>query len=119
MKKLVIISFLLISSIVFSQEKKVIFDSNFESIEISVDSLEEIDTIKWQDFKDIFKENNPESDISLKINFKNIKKENLISNFSMSVSGKASEIDSLVEQFKKGALKMKEVTLKMNDKNRK
>lgn len=83
MKKLLFISFLLLSSIAFSQEKKVTIESNFESIEISVDSLEEIDTIKWDDFKDIFKENNPESIISMKVIVKNIKKENLITNFSM------------------------------------
>jgi len=96
MKNLVIITFLLLSSIAFSQEKKISLESNFESIEISVDSLEEIYTIKWEDFIDVFKENNPESKISMKVTVKNIKKENLITNFSIGVNGKSEQIDSLV-----------------------
>ena len=119
MKKLIIISFLLLSPIAFSQEKKVISESNFESIEITVDSLEEIDSIKWEDFKDIFKENNPESTISLKIAVKNIKNENLIGNFSIGVNGKSEQIDSLVAQLKKGVLKMKQLFKNINEKNKK
>jgi hypothetical protein len=119
MKKLIIISFLLLSRIAFSQEKKVISESNFESIEITVDSLEEIDSIKWEDFKDIFKENNPESTISLKLAVKNIKNENLIGNFSIGVNGKSDQIDSLVDQLKKGVLKMKQLAINLNDKNKK
>ena len=118
MKKLLIISFLLLSSIAFSQDKKITLESNFESIEISVDSLEELDTIKWEDFKDIFKENNPESTISLKITVKNIKKENLITNFSIGVNGKSEQIDSLVAQLKKGVLKMKQLAINLNEKNK-
>jgi hypothetical protein len=118
MKKLIIISFLLLSNIIFSQEKKITLESNFESIEISIDSLEEIDTIKWEDFKDIFKENKPESIISLKITLKNVKKENIITSFSIGVNGKSEEIDSLVEQLKKGILKIKEVAIKLNEKNK-
>ena len=119
MKKLIIISFLLLSRIAFSQEKKVISESNFESIEITVDSLEEIDSIKWEDFKDIFKENNPESTISLKIAVKNIKNENLIGNFSIGVNGKSEQIDSLLAQLKKGVLKMKQLFKNINEKNKK
>ena len=119
MKKLIIISFLLLSRIAFSQEKKVISESNFESIEITVDSLEEIDSIKWEDFKDIFKENNPESTISLKIAVKNIKNENLIENFSIGVNGKSEQIDSLLAQLKKGVLKMKQLAISLNEKNKK
>jgi hypothetical protein len=119
MKKLIIISFLLLSRIAFSQEKKVISESNFESIEITVDSLEEIDSIKWEDFKDIFKENNPESTISLKIAVKNIKNENLIGNFSIGVNGKSEQIDSLLAQLKKGVLKMKQLAISLNEKNKK
>ena len=119
MKKLIIISFLLLSRIAFSQEKKVISESNFESIEITVDSLEEIDSIKWEDFKDIFKENNPESTISLKLAVKNIKNENLIGNFSIGVNGKSEQIDSLVAQLKKGVLKMKQLFKNINEKNKK
>lgn len=119
MKKLIIISFLLLSRIAFSQEKKVISESNFESIEITVDSLEEIDSIKWEDFKDIFKENNPESTISLKIAVKNVKNENLIGNFSIGVNGKSEQIDSLVAQLKKGVLKMKQLVKNLNEKNKK
>lgn len=121
MYKLLIISFLLLSSIAFSQEKKITLESksNFESIEITVDSLEEIDSIKWEDFKDIFKENNPESTISLKLAVKNIKNENLIGNFSIGVNGKSEQIDSLVAQLKKGVLKMKQLFKNINEKNKK
>jgi len=119
MKKLLFISLLLLSSIVFSQEKKVTLESNFESIEISIDSLEEIDTIKWDDFKDIFKDNKPETTISMKVTVKNIKKENLVTNFSIGVNGKCDQIDSLVDQLKKGVLKMKQLAINLNDKNKK
>ncbi|WP_445747552.1 hypothetical protein [Polaribacter sp.] len=117
MKKLLFISLLLLSSIVFSQEKKVTLESNFESIEISIDSLEEIDTIKWDDFKDIFKDNKPETTISMKVTVKNIKKENLVTNFSIGVNGKSDQIDSLVNQLKKGVLKMKQIAINLNNKN--
>jgi hypothetical protein len=118
MKRNLIIIFLLTNSlIVFAQEKKVISEVNFESIEISVDTLEEIDTIKWEEFKDVFKENNSESRISMKVTFKNIKKENLIANFSMGVNGKSEQIDSLVAQLKKGVLKMKNLSINLNQKN--
>ena len=121
MKKLLFISLLLLSSIVFSQEKKVTLESksNFESIEISVGSLEEIDIIKWEDFKDIFKDNKPETTISMKVTVKNIKKENLVTNFSIGVNGKSDQIDSLVDQLKKGVLKMKQLFKNINEKNKK
>ena len=119
MKKLLFISLLLLSRIAFSQEKKVISESNFESIEITVDSLEEIDIIKWEDFKDIFKDNNPESIIFLKVAVKNVKNENLIGNFSIGVNGKSEQIDSLVDQLKKGVLKMKQLAISLNEKNKK
>lgn len=119
MKKILTLSYLLFASIVFAQEKKVISEVNFESIEISVDTLEEIDTIKWEEFKDFFKENNSESRISMKVTLKNIKKENLIANFSMGVNGKSEQIDSLVAQLKKGVLKMKNLSINLNEKNKK
>ena len=121
MKKLLFISLLLLSRIVFSQEKKVTLESksNFESIGISVGSLEEIDIIKWEDFKDIFKDNNPESIIFLKVAVKNVKNENLIGNFSIGVNGKSEQIDSLVDQLKKGVLKMKQLFKNINEKNKK
>ncbi|PQJ75952.1 hypothetical protein [Polaribacter gangjinensis] len=119
MKKLLIVSLLLLANITFSQEKKISLETNFESIEITVDSLEEIDTIKWDDFKDVFKENKPESMISMKVTVKNIKKENLLSNFSIGVNGKSEQIDSLVNQLKKGVLKMKQLIINLNEKNKK
>ncbi len=118
MKNLVTITFLLLSSIAFSQEKKISLESNFESIEISLDSLEEIDTIKWEDFKDVFKENNPESEIVMKVTVKNIIKENGITNFSIGVDGKSKEIDRLLELLKKRVLKMKQLTQNFNHKNK-
>lgn len=121
MKKLIVLSFLLFTCIIFSQEKKVTLESNsnFESIEISVDSLEEIDNIKWEDFKDVFKENNPESKISMKVTVKSINQENGITNFSIGVNGKSKEIDRLLELLKKRVLKMKQLTQNFNHKNKK
>jgi hypothetical protein len=55
----------------------------------------------------------------MKVTFKNIKKENLIANFSMGVNGKSEQIDSLVAQLKKGVLKMKNLSINLNQKNKK
>lgn len=115
MKKLAIISFLFFASIVFSQEKMTISEPNFESIEISIDSLEKINTIKWEDFVDVFKENDPESNISLKVTVEKIENKKITTNFSVSVKGKASEIDNLVSKLKEAVFKLKKVVLKLNE----
>lgn len=118
MKKILILSFLLFANIVFAQEKKVISEVNFESIEISVDTLEELDTIDWQEMSDIFKKNKPESKISLKVTVKDIKKENYKGSFSITLGGESQKIDSLVTQLKEKVLKMKQLVINFNNKNK-
>lgn len=43
---------------------------NINSLSFTLNTAKELATINWQDIKDSFKENNPESVISLKIKLK-------------------------------------------------
>lgn len=114
MKKLLFTSFLFLTTIVFSQKKEVVSLINIQSIELTVDTVEEIDRFNFQDFKDALKDNDPESIVTLKFSINKLKQENMTLSFSHKVDGKASEIDSLVAKLKEGVLKLKKVISKSN-----
>lgn len=119
MKKIILSSCLLLSTFIYSQKKEIIKSFNLNSVAISVDSIQEIDTINWEVIKESFKENDPESDVFLKVAIKQIKNENVKMSFSFKVEGKAANIDSLVLRLKKGVTKIKKVVAKLNNKIKK
>tara|TARA_B110000046_G_scaffold169398_1_gene188484 strand:+ start:216 stop:584 length:369 start_codon:yes stop_codon:yes gene_type:complete len=106
MNKIIFAICIFASSLVFSQNKNSSENyMNVNSLSFTVDSSKELATINWQDIKDAFKENNPESDIFLEIKLKTKDKlENkpkIKYDFSYKVEGKAREIDSLVLSIRK------------------
>lgn len=107
MCKIIVAIFIFTSALVFSQEKEVSKNYvNTNSISISVDTVKELETISWQDIKEMFAENDPESIISIEIKVKSEEKPDTKSkytyNFSYKSEGKSKEIDSLITQMKKG-----------------
>jgi hypothetical protein len=102
------------TSFIFSQEVRVRKNYiNINSLSFRVDSLKELETIKWKDAKEAFQQNDPESEISLEINIENkrgINKKKLKYAFSYKVEGKAKEIDSLVSKMREALKLMKRLT---------
>ena len=108
------------SSLIFSQNKNSSKNyMNVNSLSFTVDSSKELATINWQDVKDAFKENNPESDIFLEIKLKTKEKsENkpkIKYDFSYKVEGKAGEIDSLVLRMRKAISFINKATKKIKN----
>ena len=108
------------SSLIFSQKKNSSENyMNVNSLSFTVDSSKELATINWQDVKDAFKENNPESDIFLEIKLKTKEKsENkpkIKYDFSYKVEGKAGEIDSLVLRMRKAISFINKATKKIKN----
>ena len=108
------------SSLIFSQKKNSSENyMNVNSLSFTVDSSKELATINWQDIKDAFKENNPESDIFLEIKLKTKEKsENkpkIKYDFSYKVEGKAREIDSLVLRMRKAISFINKATKKIKN----
>lgn len=108
------------SSLIFSQKKNSSENyMNVNSLSFTVDSSKELATINWQDVKDAFKENNPESDIFLEIKLKTKEKsENkpkIKYDFSYKVEGKAGEIYSLVLRMRKAISFINKATKKIKN----
>ena len=108
------------SSLIFSQKKNSSENyMNVNSLSFTVDSSKELATINWQDVKDAFKENNPESDIFLEIKLKTKEKsENkpkIKYDFGYKVEGKAREIDSLVLRMRKAISFINKATKKIKN----
>lgn len=113
MKHIVLIAAFLFNMQVFCQKQEPEYKTvNVNSLEVKVDSIAEINTINWNDVKEAFKENNPESDIYLKVSFKKQKRKNIKMSYSYKVDGKAKEIDSLILKLKKGVKLFKKISNK-------
>tara|TARA_B110000483_G_scaffold80145_1_gene99741 strand:+ start:1803 stop:2171 length:369 start_codon:yes stop_codon:yes gene_type:complete len=103
------------SSLIFSQNKNSSKNyMNVNSLSFTVDSSKELATINWQDVKEAFKQNSPESNIFLEIKLKTKEKQKaklkVNYDFSYKVAGKAREIDSLVLSMRKGIKFINKVT---------
>jgi len=71
MNKIIFVIWVFASSLIFSQKKNSSENyMNINSLSFTLNTAKELATINWQDIKDSFKENNPESVISLKIKLK-------------------------------------------------
>ncbi|MCI2228911.1 hypothetical protein MC378_07005 [Polaribacter sp. MSW13] len=113
MNKIILIICIFTSAFVFSQKKHVSY-INTNSLSISVTSSKELETINWQDIKEVFKDNDPESDVSLEIKVKlEEKSTNKLSykyDYSFKSNSKAKDIDSLIVRMKKGVNYINRVT---------
>ena len=106
MKKIITILLISISSIIFSQEDVTtaeIEDSNVNFLIFSVDSVEELKNIKWEDIKDIFKANT-DKDKKFTLGFK-VKNEDKNSSLkikhSFEVKGSLTDLDGTIGMAKK------------------
>ena len=102
MKKISTILFLLISGLLFSQSEAPIAtlkESKIISLVYSVDSLEELKTINWDDVKEIFNRNE-NKDESIVLGFK-VKRDVNDSEpkfkHSVEVKGKMSDLEGTIE----------------------
>lgn len=107
MFKIIVVIFIFTSVLAFSQDKMVRKnETNTNSVSISVDSVKELETISWQDIKEAFVDNDPESLILLEIKVRSEEKlddrSKYTYNFSYKTEGKSKEIDRLITQMKKG-----------------
>jgi hypothetical protein len=120
MIKIIFTICVLASTLIFSQKKNSNENyMNVNSLSFTVDSSKELATINWQDIKDAFKQNSPESNISLEIKLrtkeKQITKLKVKYDFSYKVTGKAREIDSLVLRMRKAISFINKATKKIKN----
>ncbi|ARV07442.1 hypothetical protein BTO04_12410 [Polaribacter sp. SA4-10] len=120
MNKIIFAICVFASSLFFSQNKNSSKNyMNVNSLSFTLDSSKELATINWQDIKEAFKHNSPESNIFLeiKLNTKEKLKTKLKVKygFSYKVEGKAREIDSLVLRMRKVIKVINKVTKKLKN----
>ncbi|MCG1036091.1 hypothetical protein [Polaribacter sargassicola] len=122
MSKLILIICFFTSLLVFSQKSapKAAY-VNVTGFSIKVDSEEELATINWDDIKSIFKDNDPESNVSLEFKVKTKetkdKKLKFKVDYSFKSVGKAKAIDTLIVRMKKGINYINKITKKSNHEN--
>ncbi|WP_405609378.1 hypothetical protein [Polaribacter sp. Asnod1-A03] len=122
MNKIVLVICLFISSFIFSQTQDVNLNYiNTNSVSVSVDSPEELQTINWDDIKSAFKDNDPESEISFEIKLKTKEKSKKDAkvkyDYSFKSTSKAKDVDSLIVRMKKGVNYINKLANKIKDEN--
>ena len=106
MKKVLTLFLLTFSIVLFAQDKstKVTFikniDSKITSLKYTTSSINEFETINWQDVKSIFETNKPEEKIEMTFEI-DLKESKDKFKSSVTVGGKTEEIDSLIKRAKK------------------
>tara|TARA_R110002049_G_scaffold19876_7_gene73962 strand:- start:846 stop:1199 length:354 start_codon:yes stop_codon:yes gene_type:complete len=106
MKKVLTLFLLIFSIVLFAQDKstKVAFskniDSKITSLKYTTSSINEFETINWQDVKSIFETNKPEEKIEMTFEI-DLKESKDKFKSSVTVGGKTEEIDSLIKRAKK------------------
>lgn len=91
-------------------DKEKNMQANIESLKVDVNSLEELKEINWKEIEDAFKENDPESDIILKVSLNSKKSEKVKLNYSYKVDGKAKDVNKLILKLKKGISIFKKIS---------
>lgn len=110
MKKL----FLTICFFVFAVTGLQAQTTNVTSYTIETNNLDELKKLDFNEVKEIFSDNNPESDIeiAIKTNFKAEDAKSAKGSMSLKVGGKAKNIDKLIERLKKHKNKLIKVITK-------
>ena len=75
-------------------------DTTISLIEISTDSLEELDNINWKDIKEIFSNNQAKDSMQIGFKIKN-KKDKLTYTNAFSIKGKTEDIDGTIKMAQK------------------
>lgn len=104
MKNISIILFLLLNTVVFSQNEVATFkESKVTSLIFTVDSVDELKTIDWDDVEEILKKNeNTDESIILGFKVKNQEKDSgLKFKHSFEVKSKVSDLEGVIEFAKK------------------
>lgn len=106
MKKLFTLLLLLISLITLAQEEqtKMAYSKNevskITSLKMTTNSTKDLETINWEDVKNIFEENNPEEKIELSFELDLKESKNKFKS-AVTIGGQTKEIDSLILKSKK------------------
>lgn len=106
MKKVITALLICLSSVFYAQENAAtlnVNDSNVTSLVFSVDSVDELKSINWDDVKEIFK-GNTNKDEKVVFGFKvkdNTEKSKVKIKHSFEVKGKLSDIDNTIALAKK------------------
>lgn len=120
MKKIIVCICLLMSSLMFSQSKKTDVDTkvSINSLKFSANSVEELETINWEDVREIIKENNPEAPFSLEIELNTSKKSTskVTTNMSAKVSDVSKNYELLISRAEKAIKAFKRMSNKINNK---
>lgn len=101
MRKIVIVAFVFCSMIVFGQEKPSVKKSTINSIELSLDSSEDLKNIEWSTIKKIFRDKAKKDSISLSFKVKRKKNNKVEFKHSFKVEGISEDIDELISISKK------------------
>ena len=103
MKKIILLFFVLISTLINAQKNtnaEIRFiESSVKSLKFSVDSPEEFKSINWNDIKEIFSENKNSESISLAFELKKNKKNKF--HYSFKIKGKSNDIDGIINTSKR------------------
>jgi len=95
----------MLTFVTYAQSEKLeVTKSNSTITEFKIDakSLKELEEFNWESLHDIFEKNEPNSEINLQVGFnKRTKLKNTtIQSWNFSISGKTSELDSMIEKSK-------------------
>lgn len=100
MRKILIVLSIICSTIVFAQREPILTKTAMVSLKWTVDSKQELAKIKWNDVREVFKDNVKTDTISLAFELKDFKKKK--PKYSFQVKGKSEDIESLISMAKKG-----------------
>lgn len=112
MKQITLIIVLFLSSISFAQnEFENDFDTHISSISYTVNTIEELKSIDWNDLKALFSENDGEKEIQIELEL-NLKESKNKFEGIISIKGKTKNLDTIIKRVINGANSF----IKINDK---
>jgi len=97
---------LMITSFTYAQTEKIQkpkSDSAVTEFKIETNSLKKLEKFNWESVYEIFKDNDPNTEINLQVGFNNKTKlkNATIESWNFSISGKTSELESMIKKSKK------------------
>ena len=118
---ILIVTILLFSFGLNAQNKEEKTEVNINSVEITVDSVDELNSIDWDDLMSVFRENAPKDSIRMAIQLKDIKEFKTdsngtkIDNLIVAVGGITEDLDELKNKLRKSTKAMIKVINKMKE----
>ncbi len=101
LKNSLVAFFALFSFAIYAQTDKST-ETEVKEFKVETDTLEELADLDWNDVEDMFKSNLPETEINLVFayNYKDKDDSAKVKNFEFSISGKTSELATLITMSK-------------------